>query len=76
MNQSWKERLRERWQRTMADRKSRILLRRLGICLIDAVAFIVINALHIPGIVGTVLRMTCVVIMVVILIRTLYKKED
>lgn len=76
MNQSWKERLRNRWQLTMEDRKSRILLRRLGICLIDAVAFIVINALHIPGIVGLILRMICVVIMVVILIRTLYKKED
>lgn len=76
MNQSWKERLQERLQRTMEDRKSRVLIRRLGICLIDAVAFIVINALHIPGIVGLILRMICVVIMVVILIRTLYKKED
>lgn len=76
MNQSWKERLQERWQLTMEDHKSQILLKRLGICLIDAVAFAVINALHIPGIVGTVLRMTCVIIMGVILIRTLYKKED
>lgn len=63
MNQSWKERLQERLQRTMEDRKSRVLLKRLGVCLIDVVAFIVINALHIPGIVGTVLRMTCVIIM-------------
>ena len=76
MNQSWKERLQERLQLTMEDRKSRVLLIRLGICLIDAVAFIVINALHIPGIVGLILRMTCVVIMGIILIRTLYKKED
>ncbi len=76
MNQSWKERLQERLQLTMEDRKSRVLLKRLGICLIDAVAFIVINALHIPGIVGLILRMTCVVIMGIILIRTLYKKED
>lgn len=76
MNQSWKERLQERWQLTMGDRKSRVLLRRLGICLIDAVAFIVINALHIPGIVGIVLRMICVVIMGVILIRTLFKKME
>ena len=76
MNQSWKERLQERLQLTMEDRKSRVLLKRLGICLIDAVAFIVINALHIPGIVGIVLRMICVVIMGVILIRTLFKKME
>lgn len=76
MNQSWKERLQERWQLTMEDHKSQVLLKRLGICLIDAVAFAVINALHIPGIVGIVLRMICVVIMGVILIRTLFKKME
>lgn len=67
MNYSWKEKLAEKWKNTITDYKSRRILRRLCLCLLTAIAFVIINLLQVPGVIGLTLRMICIIMLLVIL---------
>ena len=62
MNESWKEKIKRKLQESKENPKVARSIRLLVICAITAVAFTIVSALKIPGIVGLILRLLCFVV--------------
>lgn len=63
MNESWKEKIKRKLQETKENPKTARSIHLLEICIGDAVAFGIISALRIPGIIGLILRAICFVVL-------------
>lgn len=69
MNKSLKAKIKERWQQIKADHKARRSLFYLMLTIITGIALVVFNALRISGLPGVILRLLCVAVFVIILVK-------
>lgn len=67
MNENWKNKIKIKLEAALADPKSRKKIKLLEVCIIMALVYSVVAALDVPGVIGLILRVICLVGLIIVL---------
>lgn len=67
MNENWKNKIKTKLEAALADPKSRKKIKLLEVCIVMALVYSVVAALDVPGVIGLILRVICLVGLIIVL---------